>query len=132
MKLLKELLQVTQDNEDLILHEEVMNLWEMANLSPIETGIDGYIIFASTGNGVKHGPRIKICKGNKWKNGENVTIPITGMPRIIGDIDISQDDFAKIMKWVDINRETLMKYWNGDIMYTSDFLKALTPINETT
>jgi len=63
---------ITQD--DILLHEEEMNLWEMANLRPKTTNLN-VIIWVSSGRGVKHGPRIKICNGATWNSNQCSTIP---------------------------------------------------------
>lgn len=111
---------------DRFLHNEEMNLWEMANLFPQVTGLDGLIVYVSSGRGMRHGPRIKVAIGNKWSK-NIVTIPLTGIPRVIGKGDLTQDQFADIVKWITTNKATLLKYWNGDIEDTKIFIQEIIP-----
>ena len=113
--------------KDRLMHNSPMNLWEMANLGPKNTGIPNYVIWISSGQGVRHGPRIKVVRGVKWNPNESATIPLTGMPRVIGDIGITQDEFSKIVDWININRQLLLQYWDGD-MLTSDFIEQMKKI----
>lgn len=102
--------------EDRMLHEEVINMYEMANLSSKTTGIDGVIVWVSGGfDKLKHCPRIKVVKGTKYRTDLSSTIPIVGVPRIIGNADLTQDDFANIVSWIDINRNALLSYGNDEI-----------------
>lgn len=121
------LFELSEDKDDIILHEEAMNLWEMANLRPKDTGIDNCVIWISSGEAVKYGPRIKVAKGLKWDSKNNATIPLTGMPRVIGDVGITQDDFSKIVKWIGINKEALMQFWNSELS-TKEILDLLKKI----
>jgi len=124
MMLLQEL---SKSRKDLLLHEEKMNLWEMANLRPDFTGIDNYVVWISSGEAVRHGPRIKVAKGLKWNENENASIPLTGMPRIIGDIGITQHDFSKIIKWTNLNKKALIQFWNSKLS-TDEVLSLLKKI----
>jgi len=113
--------------DDILLHEEEMNLWEMANLRPKDTGIDNYVIWISSGEAVQHGPRIKIAKGLKWDKKNNATLPLTGLPRIIGDIGVTQDEFSKIVEWINLNKDALMLFWNSELS-TKEILELLKKI----
>jgi hypothetical protein len=117
-------MKFSEFNQDTLLHEEYINLTEMPNLRANLTGISDVVIMVSgKGHTLQHGPRIKVCDGVNWDNSHVSTIPITGKPRIIGNADISQEQFSKIMKWVNLNRPTIMAYWSGNIeteeMYNS-------------
>lgn len=116
--------ELSKTQNDIILHEEEMNLWEMANLRPSDTGIDNYIIWISSGEAVQHGPRIKVVKSLRWDKNNNATIPLTGKPRIIGDIGITQSEFSEIIKWINLNKKTLMQFWNSELS-TKEVLNML-------
>lgn len=123
------LAELSKSPDDILLHEEVMNLWEMANLRPKETGVNGVVIWVSSGEAVQHGPRIKVVRGLKWKQKESATIPLTGMPRVIGDIGLTQDEFANIVEWIRLNYDALMQYWNSEIS-TGDLFSLLKRIDQ--
>jgi hypothetical protein len=108
------------------IHNEEMNLWEMANLSQKQTGLP-VVIWVSQGMSLQHGPRVKVCNGSKWSH-DNATITIHDeIPRMIGDIGLTQDQFAKISEWIILNREALLQYWYGDLL-TDELMQVLTPV----
>ena len=90
---------------------------EMANLNPEMTGIP-FTIWVSVGLGVRHGPRIKVSKGPKFKKDDHVTITIGKIPIVIGD-GISQDDLAQISQWINLNKPTLLQFWENEISSTT-------------
>lgn len=124
------LLEVFSWIRDRRIHHEKMNLWEMANLYPNVTGINGIVVYVSSGKGLRHGPRIKVALGDKWSK-DNVTIPLTGMPRVIGKANITQDQFADILQWIRQNRKLILQYWDGDLNDTKIFIDSLTPLNNS-
>jgi len=107
--------ELSETKDDILLHEEEINLWEMANLRSEFTGIDGYIIWISSGEAAKHGPRIKVSKGIRWDKNNSATIPLTGKPRIIGDLNVTQSEFSEIIKWVNLNKKILLEFWNSKL-----------------
>jgi hypothetical protein len=118
------LYELSNTNEDVLLHEEVINLWEMANISSKSTGIDGIIVWVNGGGSkLQHGPRIKVCRGLKWNPAETSTIPLTGKPRVIGNADVTQDEFAQIVQWINLNKAAIISYSNDEI--TTDELFTL-------
>lgn len=76
---------------------------------------------------MKHAPRIKVCRGLKWDNSNNGTIPILGIPRVIGNVDLTQDEFAQIVNWITINKEVLLSY-SKDEMYTNQMFELIKPV----
>ena len=107
---------INANKQDSLLHEEVMNLWEMANLHQKSTGLKNLVVWLSGGGDrLQHGARIKVVKGKKFKPELSSTVPLFGKPRIIGNADLSQDDFAELLNWINLNRTTILKYWNDEI-----------------
>jgi len=103
-------------NMDTLLHEECIDIYEMANLHKEDTGISNVVIWVSGGGEkLKHGPRIKVVHGNKFKPELSSTIPLTPPMRIIGNADVSQEEFAQIIDWIELNRDIILKYWNDEI-----------------
>jgi hypothetical protein len=41
---------------------------------------------------------------------------------------LDPDDLARLADWIDINRDVLVDYWNGNIDYTEDTISALQPL----
>lgn len=92
---------------------ERLKLEEMSNLFPADTGLK-HIVWISTKSGrEKHQARIKITSSD----GE-ASIMIWGDPKIKskrGNIDISAKELRRIILFVELNREILLKHWNGEI-----------------
>lgn len=83
---------------------------------PNDIGVP-FVIFINSGDGeTQHGARIKVVKGNKWKNDEGVSISVEGEQRIVGDKNyLSANDFRKLLAWIDLNKLVIMKYWRKEI-----------------
>lgn len=122
------ILDPTASEQDRLLHEEKIDLWEMANLSSNITGIENFIIWINGGvEKLQHGPRIKVYRGNKIILGTSSTIPLSGMPYPRGNIKFSQDELAKIIEWIQINRSVLIAYGNNE-MTTDELFQQLIKI----
>jgi hypothetical protein len=115
--------------EEKLTHEEPINLYEMANLSSNITGIPNIIIWVNGGaNKLRHAQRIKVAKGNHFAPALTSTIPIVGMPWVQGHADLTQDDLAMIMQWVELNRPVLLAY-GEDKMSTDEMISMLKKIS---
>jgi hypothetical protein len=101
-------------------------LFEMANLRPERTGLP-FVVFISQKGGARHDVRVKIARGAKVRPAEMVTVVVRPRVRVIrGALD--PNDLAQLAEWIDLNRDVLIDYWNGDIEYTEDALGALRPL----
>ncbi|MBV9015925.1 MAG: DUF4160 domain-containing protein [Alphaproteobacteria bacterium] len=40
-------------------------------------------------------------------------------------------DLALLTRWIELNRNTLVDYWNGDIEYTEDAIAAIVPVDRS-
>jgi len=92
----------------------------MANLRPEDTGIEGVIIWVSSGEysgtALQHGPRIKVMQGTKLNKGavENaVTVRLTDPPEVLGKLPTRGK--KKVLAFVTLNREVLIQYWKFEI-----------------
>ena len=43
---------------------------------------------------------------------------------------LSADELGLLNRWIDLNRDALIKYWEGDIESTEEVLRVLKPIAE--
>lgn len=101
-------------------------LFDMANLRPERTGLP-FIVFISQKGGARHDVRVKIAHGAKVRPSEMVTVAVRPNVRVIrGALD--PGDLARLAKWIELNRDVLVDYWNGNIEYTEDALGALKPL----
>jgi hypothetical protein len=96
--------------------------FEMANLFPKHTGLP-FVVWISVRGGARHDVRVKVSANSKATPGEMATIGIRPEVRIIeGELDAYA--LAQLTAWVELNRATLLSYWEGDID-TQDALDAL-------
>ena len=93
-----------------------VNLWEMANLTQNDTGLAA-IIWVSTKSGVKHGPRIKVKRdyATNFDVGDTFTITISDSPEVIGTHNLTSKDIKQIIKFIKLNKDILLQYWNTEI-----------------
>jgi hypothetical protein len=92
----------------------------MSNLHPSDTGVEGAIIWVSEGEfggtGAQHGPRIKVFPGTKATpeaRQKAVSVRVTDPPVILGELPGKLK--KRVIDFVNTNRETLLRYWNGDL-----------------
>jgi hypothetical protein len=58
-----------------------------------------------------------------------ITVAVRPAVRVIrGRLDPAE--LALLRRWIDLNRDVLVQYWDGDIEYTEDAIAALQPVAE--
>jgi hypothetical protein len=98
----------------------------MANLRPERTGLP-FVVFISQRGGARHDVRVKVAPGAKVRPSEMITVAIRPSVRVVrGSLD--PHDLALLTRWIDRNRDTLIKYWDGDIEYSEDAIAAIVPV----
>lgn len=117
MKTFSELVAAPQDEA----------LFEMANISPKRTGLP-FVVWISPRAGAPHDVRVKVSKGPKVHSSELLSVAIRPDVHVVGDGRMSPHDLTLLQKWVELNRDVIIKYWDGDIEYTEDAIAALKPI----
>ena len=103
----------------------VDSLLEMSNLSKDKTGL-AYDIWIDSGGEVRkvshRKPRLEVILN---KN-ELVPVSISAEPEILVNKNIRK--FREVAKWIKINRESLLKFWNKSIDH-DELLKNLKSMN---
>jgi hypothetical protein len=56
-----------------------------------------------------------------------ITVALRPEPRIV-EGEIAAREFELVKRWLALNSDTLIDYWNGTIEYTEDVLQAIKPI----
>ena len=101
-------------------------LFEMANLRPERTGLP-FVVFISQKGGARHDVRVTVARGGKIRPSEMATVAVRPNVRVIqGALDPAE--LARLVQWIDLNRDVLVDYWNGNIEYTEDAISALRPL----
>jgi hypothetical protein len=103
--------------------------FDMANLRPERTGLP-FVVFISQRGGARHDVRIKLARSPGVRPSEMVIVAVRPAPRVIRG-QLSAHKFELVGKWLDLNADVLVDYWNGVIAYTEDVMDALMPLPET-
>jgi hypothetical protein len=107
---------------------EEIDLFLMANLSPRLTGLP-FVVWISPRGNAHYGIRIKVSPGPRAKPEEMISVAIRPMVRVI-EADMAAEDFELLSRWVDLNHDVLIRYWDGDLAYTEEVLASLRAIGE--
>jgi hypothetical protein len=119
--------EATETFSEFVETPEGEGLFEMANLSPKRTGLP-FVVWISPKAGAPHDVRVKVSKGPKVHTSELVSVAIRPDVHVVGSGDLSGHDLALLRQWVELNRDVLIRYWDGDIEYTEDAIAALTSL----
>jgi len=106
---------------------ESEGLFEMANLPPKRTGLP-FVVWISPKAGAPHDVRVKVSKGPKVHPSELISVAIRPDVHVVGGGSLNPNDLDLLKKWIGLNFEVIVKYWDGEIEYTEDAIAALKPI----
>jgi hypothetical protein len=104
-------------------------LFEMASLRPERTGLP-FVVFISQKGGARHDVRVKMARGAKVRPSEMVAVAVRPNPRVIRGV-LDPAGLARLAEWIELNKDVLIDYWDGDIEYTEDAISALKPLRST-
>jgi len=103
-------------------------LFDVANLRPERTGLP-FVVFISQKGGARHDVRVKLARGAKARPSEMIRIAVRPTPRIVHG-ELNTLEFGLVRRWIELNEDVLVNYWNGNIEYTEDTLKSIKPLGE--
>jgi hypothetical protein len=103
-------------------------LFEMANLPPERTGLP-FVVFISQKGGARHDVRVKLARAAKVRPADMITVAVRPMPRIVRG-KMTAREFDLVKRWIALNQDVLVDYWNGVIKYTEDVLDAIRPLED--
>jgi hypothetical protein len=105
-------------------------LFDRANLRSERTGLP-FVVFISQKGGAGHDVRVKVAAGPRVRSSEMATVALRPSVRIVrGKLDPA--DLALLRQWIELNREVLVKYRDGEIEYAEDAIAALHPVDPAT
>lgn len=119
----------TNNSGELVAAPESEDFFEIANRSPKRTGLP-FVVWISPKAGAPHDVRVKISRGPKVHPSELISVAIRPDVHVVGRGDLSAQDLALLKRWIDLNRDVIVKDWDGEIEYTEDAIAALRPIHE--
>ena len=101
-------------------------LFEIANLNPKKTGLP-FVVWISPRGNAQHDVRVKISPGPRAIPSEMVSVGIRPDVRVV-EGSLSPSDLEGLRQWIDLNRDVLIRFWDGDIAYTDEALEQLRSI----
>ena len=87
------------------------------------------MVWISPKAGAPHDVRVKISKGPRVHPSELISVALRPDIHEVGSADLNAKDLAHLKKWIELNRDVILKYWDGEIEYTEDAIAALKPIS---
>jgi hypothetical protein len=101
----------------------------LSNLSPKSTRLLFVVWISPRGprSNVSNDIRVKVSKSHKVKEGEFVVVSVRPQVEVLRG-ELRPAEFGLLKKWIESNREVLVRFWDGDIAYTEEVLKLLKPL----
>ena len=76
-------------------------------------------------------PRLARCpgKGVAWAESDGRDDPVGIRPEVrVIEGEMDTRDLALLKQWIELNRDVLIRNWDGDIAFTEEVFAALRPI----
>jgi hypothetical protein len=110
------------------LADPAEDLFEMANLSPTVTGLP-MVVWISERGGARHDVRVKVSLVHGRRAKPNLTSSVSVRPdvRVVAGLALDAHDLALVRRWVELNRDALVAYWEGDLL-TDEVIGRLRPV----
>jgi len=87
--------------------------FDIANIYPKHTGLP-FVVWISVKGGARHDARVKVSLHPRAQPDELISVAIRPEIRVV-EGSMSQEHLAALAEWIELNREMLLNYWNGDI-----------------
>jgi len=100
--------------------------FEMANLRPQTTGLP-FVVYISQRGNARHGPRVKVSPAPRVQLDQMASYAVSPLRHVAGPRLGAQEE-ARLGRWVALNAEVLIGYWDGSIPYTEDAIDRLKPV----
>jgi hypothetical protein len=101
--------------------------FHMANVRPERSGLP-FMVFISEKGGARRDVRVKVSPGPRVRE-FIATVSVRPEVNVI-EGRMAAHDLAKLRTWIELNRDVIVRYWDGDILYTEDALDALRALPE--
>jgi hypothetical protein len=97
-------------------------LFEMANVRPEISGLP-FIVWISERGSARHDVRVKVSPGPRVREFA-ASVSVRPTVEVVAG-ELSPRDLELVTAWIDLNRDVIVKFWDGDILYTDEALAAL-------
>lgn len=104
-------------------------LFEMANLSPKRTGLP-FVVWISPRAGAPHDVRVKVSREPKVHPSDLISVTVRPGVQVAAGGKLSPYELDLLREWIDLNRDVIVRYWDGEIEYAEDAIAALQPIRQ--
>ena len=101
-------------------------LFEMANLVGKRTGLP-FVVWISPRGNARHDVRVKVSRGPRAVTSEMASVALRPDVHVV-EGELGSSDLALLRKWVELNQDVLVRYWDGDIDSTEAAIHAIRPI----
>ena len=107
--------------------QEPLDGFDMTVLSPKDTGVPLFIYILQD-RGFITEIRIEVAHSTKGSRAETVKVAIQPTVHVTRG-HLAVNELAVLAQWIELNRNTLIQYWSGEIEYTEEVLRVLKPMN---
>jgi len=98
----------------------------MSNLSPKSTHLP-FVVWISPRGNARHDVRVKVSRTHKVQEGEFIVVSVRPQVEVLHG-KLRPAELRLLREWIELNREVLVKFWEGDIEYTEEVLEQLQPL----
>jgi len=107
---------------------ETDDFFEMANLSPALTGLP-MIVWISERGHARHDARVKVSlvHGRRARPDRTASVSVRPTVDVVAGRQLDRRDLELVRQWIELNREAIMAYWNGDLL-TDEVIARLKPV----
>jgi Domain of unknown function (DUF4160) len=108
--------------------DETDDLFEMANLSPALTGLP-MVVWISERGRARHDARVKVSlvHGRRARPDRTASVSVRPTVEIVAGRELERRDMELVRRWIELNREAIIAYWNGDLL-TDEAIARLKPV----
>jgi len=98
------------------------DLFLMSNLPPKMTGLP-FVVWISPRGFARHDARVKVSAGPKATH-DWATVSVRPEIELIHG-SMRSADLELLRRWIELNRDVLVRFWEGDIEYTDEALAQI-------
>ena len=104
------------------------DFFKMANLSPTLTGLP-MIVWISERGRARHDARVKVSlvHGRGARPDRTASVSVRPTVEVVAGPPLDGRDLELVRQWVELNREAIIAYWNGDLL-TDEVIARLEPV----
>jgi hypothetical protein len=105
------------------------DFFDTANLSPTLTGLP-MVVWISEHGRARHDARVKVSlvHGRRAHPDQTASVSVRPAVDVIAGRPLDPRDLTLVRQWIELNRDTILAYWNGDLL-TDEVIARLVPID---